>query len=147
MVEFHHELSDRSVYLRYFHPIKLDARVAHERLTRKCFIDYDRELALVAEHADEQGTRHIAGIARMVRNHSDLGAEVAFIVADKYQNRGLGSHLLGCLVAVARREGIAQLEGAMLAENYNMKDIFTRAGFRFGAPADGTVEAKLNLQQ
>lgn len=79
----------------------------------------------------------------MVRNHSDAGAEVAFIVADRFQNRGLGSHLLECLVTVARREGIAYLEGAMLAENYNMKDLFSRAGFRFGAPMDGTISAKL----
>src|SRR5262249_24359225 len=147
VVEFHHQLSDQSVYFRYFHPIKLDVRVAHERLMTKCFIDYDRELALVAEHADEHGARHIAGIARMVRNHSDQGAEVAFIVADQYQHRGLGSHLLQCLIAVARCEGVAYLEGAMLAENYNMKDIFSRAGFRFGSPMDGTVSARLQVLQ
>ena len=145
MVEFHHQLSDRSVYFRYFHPLKLDVRVSHERLITKCFIDYDRELALVAEYADEQGSRHIAGIARMVRNHADLGAEVAFIVADKYQNRGLGSYLLDCLIAVARREGVGYLEGSMLAENYNMKDIFSRAGFRFGSPMDGTISAMLKI--
>lgn len=142
VVEFHQELSDRSVYFRYFHPLKLDVRVAHERLITKCFIDYDREMALVAEQ-DALGARHIAGIARMVRNHSDAGAEVAFIVADRFQNRGLGSHLLECLVTVARREGIVYLEGAMLAENYNMKDLFSRAGFRFGTPMDGTISAKL----
>ena len=146
VVEFHHQLSDRSVYFRYFHPIRLDARVAHERLITKCFIDYDRELALVAEHTDEHGARHIAGIARMIRNHADQGAEVAFIVADKYQKRGLGSHLLECLIAVARREGVAYLEGAMLAENFNMKDIFSRAGFRFGMPEDGAIPAKLTFQ-
>jgi len=145
VVEFHRQLSDQSVYFRYFHPLKLDTRVAHERLITKCFIDYDRELALVAEHADEHGERQIAAIARMARNRSDLGAEVAFIVADKYQHRGLGSHLLDCLIAIARREGITHLDGAMLAENYNMSDIFRRAGFRFGSPADGTVEARLNL--
>ena len=146
VVEFHHQLSDRSVYFRYFHPLRLDVRVSHERLITKCFIDYDRELALVAEYADDQGARHIAGIARMVRNHADLGAEVAFIVADKYQNRGLGSYLLDCMIAVARREGVGYLEGSMLAENYNMKDIFSRAGFRFGSPMDGTISAMLNLQ-
>lgn len=144
VVEFHQQLSDRSVYFRYFHPLKLDVRVAHERLVTKCFIDYDRELALVAEQ-NEKDSRHIVAIARMVRNHSDAGAEVAFIVADKFQHRGLGSHLLDCLVAVARREGVTYLEGAMLAENYNMKDIFSRAGFHFGAPVEGTVSATLRI--
>src|SRR5205823_1816906 len=52
MVKFHQGLSERSVRLRYFAPLKLGQRVAHERLTRVCFNDYDRELALVAEHVD-----------------------------------------------------------------------------------------------
>lgn len=145
VVEFHHQLSEQSVYFRYFSPLRLDTRVAHERLITKCFIDYDRELALVAEHTDEHGVRQIAGIARMIRNHANHGAEVAFLVADQYQKRGLGSHLLECLIAVARREGVAHLEGAMLAENYNMKDIFSRAGFRFELPEEGTIGARLDL--
>ena len=49
LVKFHETLSERSVSLRYFHAMKLSTRVAHERLTRICFIDYDREMALVAE--------------------------------------------------------------------------------------------------
>ena len=145
MVEFHRQLSEQSVYSRYFHPLKLDVRVSHERLVTKCFIDYDRELALVAEHADESGARHIAGIARLVRGAADESAEVAFVVADQYQKRGLGSHLLQCLIAVARSERITRLEGATLYDNYSMRDLFTRAGFRFGNPEGGTVEARLDL--
>jgi acetyltransferase len=49
MVKFHHSLSDQTVYLRYFGPLKLDQRIAHERLSRLCFIDYDREMALEYE--------------------------------------------------------------------------------------------------
>lgn len=145
VVEFHHQLSERSVYLRYFLPLKLDVRTSHERLITKCFIDYDREIALVAEYTGEDGARHIAGIGRLVRNHTGEGAEVAFIVADKFQNRGLGSHLLECMVQIARREGISELQGAMLAENENMKDLFVRAGFRFGPPQEGMLTAKLAL--
>jgi acetyltransferase len=52
MVRFHESLSEQSVYMRYFHMMKLDQRTAHERLTRICFIDYDREMALVAERTD-----------------------------------------------------------------------------------------------
>ena len=48
MVKFHETLSDRSVYMRFAHMQKLSSRVAHERLITKCFIDYDREMALVA---------------------------------------------------------------------------------------------------
>jgi acetyltransferase len=147
VIEFNHELSDRSVYLRYFLPLKLNVRVSHERLITKVFIDYSREIALAAEYADEQGAKHIAGIARLVRNHSDNGAEVAFIVADKYQNRGLGSHFLESMIAIARTEGISRLDGTVLSENINMKDLLMRAGFHFGSPEDGSVTALLDLSR
>ena len=94
MVDFHHQLSETSVYMRFFLPLKLDFRVSHERLFTKCFIDYEREIGLVAEYADEEGARRIAGIARLIRKHSDNSAEVAFLIADKFQNRGLGTHML-----------------------------------------------------
>ena len=50
MVRFHSTLSDESVYRRFFSQMKLESRTRHERLTRVCFIDYDREMALVAEN-------------------------------------------------------------------------------------------------
>ncbi len=146
VIDFNHQLSDRSVYLRYFLPLKLNVRISHERLITKVFIDYSREIALAAEYADEQGVKHIAGIARLVRSHSGNAAEVAFIVADKFQNRGLGSHLMESMIDVARAEGIAQLEGTVLSENTNMKDLLMRAGFHFGPPEDGAVSALLDLQ-
>ena len=67
MIEFHKKLSERSVYLRYFQPLKLTQRTAHERLTRICFIDYNREMALVAERKNEAANRRSwpsAGSAR-----------------------------------------------------------------------------------
>jgi acetyltransferase len=146
MVDFHHQLSETSVYMRFFLPLKLDFRVSHQRLFTKCFIDYDREIGLVAEYADEHGTRRMAGIARLIRKHSDNSAEVAFLVADKFQNRGLGTHLLEQIIAIARKEGISTLEGATLSDNFNMKDMFIKAGFRFAPPEDGVATAELRLE-
>jgi len=146
MVDLHQQLSEMSVYMRFFLPIKLDARVAHERLFTKCFIDYDREMALVAEYADETSARHLAGIARMIRRRSDNSVEVAFLVADKFQNRGLGTYLLERVISIARDEGIASLEASTLADNLNMRDVFVRAGFRISAPEDGVVTALLTLK-
>jgi acetyltransferase len=130
--------------MRYFLPLKLDVRVAHERLFTKCFIDYDRELALVAEYTVD-GSRHLAGIARMIRNHTGNSAEVAFLVADQFQHRGLGTYLLESAVKIARQESIAVLEATTLSENFNMKDMFVRAGFHFSVPEDGVVTATLRL--
>ena len=145
MVDFHHQLSETSVYMRFFLPLKLDFRVSHERLFTKCFIDYDREIGLVAEYTDELGARRMAGIARLIRKHSDNSAEVAFLVADKFQNRGLGTHMLEKIVQIARKEGISTLEGATLSDNFNMKDMFIKAGFRFAPPEDGVATAELRL--
>ena len=145
MVEFHRQLSETSVYLRFFLPLKLDFRTSHERLFTKCFIDYDREIALVAEYTNEEGARRLAGIARLIRKHSDNNAEVAFLVADKFQNRGLGTQLLNLVIDIARKEGISGLEGATLSENFGMKDMFVRAGFKFSPPEDGVVTAFLHL--
>jgi len=58
MVKFHETLSERSVYLRYLQALQLSQRVTHERLLRRCFIDYDREMALVAESANAHNADH-----------------------------------------------------------------------------------------
>src|ERR1039457_5558005 len=95
MVKFHETLSDRSVYLRYFCSLSLSRRVAHERLLRICFGDYDREVALVAEDTDPgTGERRIIGVGRMNKLHTRNEAEVAALVTDRYQKLGLGYELL-----------------------------------------------------
>ena len=101
MVRFHETLSERSVYLRYFHLMNLEQRIAHERLTRICFIDYDREMALVAERRNpETGEREILGVGRLSKIHGTNEAEVAVLVSDQWQGRGLGKELLARLLLV-----------------------------------------------
>ena len=89
IVKFHGTLSNRSVTLRYFHAMTLSSRVAHERLTRICFIDYDREMALVTEHQDPQtGDREIIGVGRLSKIRGTNEAEFALIVSDPFQAQG-----------------------------------------------------------
>src|SRR5215217_2223203 len=87
MVEFHESLSEQSVYMRYFHMLGLDQRTAHERLTRICFIDYDREMALVAERTDpETGEKEIMGVARLSRRGGVTDeAEFSVLISDRFQ--------------------------------------------------------------
>jgi acetyltransferase len=80
-----------------------------------------------------------------VRGRSNEGAEVAFIVVDKFQNRGLGSRLLDCIISVARAEGVKKLEAEVLSDNHSMREMFTREGFHFEEPDSGTVAAALEL--
>src|SRR6185503_15897865 len=70
MVKFHQTLSERSVYYRYFTPLRVEQRVAHERLARLCFIDYEREMALVVEHKNPKtDAREILGVGRLSKLH------------------------------------------------------------------------------
>lgn len=147
MVEFHRHLSERSVYYRYFSPLELSFRTSHERLTPRCFVDFDRELALVAEHVDENGRSSIVGVARLMREHSGDSAEIAFVVSDKFQRRGLGSYLLQQTIAIAKQEGISSIHAVVLYENSGMQNLFQRAGFNFSEPEAGVVSVGLELRE
>ena len=148
MVKFHETLSDRSVYLRYFHMEKLSSRVAHERLIRRCFVDYDREIALVAEIMNHvKGDREIIAIGRLTRSPGTRDAEVAVLVTDRYQHAGLGSALVARLIQIARDEKLERIVATILLENTAMHSILSRQGFRIQGTADvGVVEAVLALR-
>ncbi len=89
MVKFHETLSEESVYNRYFSALKLSQRVAHERLTRICFNDYDREIALVAELKVPKGEeKKILGVGRLSKQHGRNEAEFAVLVSDEWQRPG-----------------------------------------------------------
>jgi acetyltransferase len=131
LVKFHSALSERSVSLRYFHAMKYTARVAHERLTRICFIDYDREMALVADRKDpETGEHEILGVGRLSKIRGTKEAEFALVVADRYQGLGLGTELLSRLLQVGRDENIDRIFGDILPENVEMQKICEKLGFK-----------------
>ena len=124
MVEFHGTLSDSTVYLRYFQMQKLDSRVAHERLIRNCFLDYDREMALVADRVDASTGRHeLLGVGRLARQRQMGKAELGVVVADRCQGVGLGTELVHRLLEIARIEKIRSVEAHILLENVTMRAI------------------------
>jgi len=147
LVDFHNTLSERSVYLRYFHWMKLEQRTEHERLTRMCFIDYDRQMAFVAERNDPiNGDRQIVAVGRLVKSHMADEAELAVIVSDGFQRRGIGTGIVRQLVEFARAEKLQRLTAAMLFENRPMQKVFERLGFRIQQGADSeSIEAELIL--
>jgi acetyltransferase len=150
MVKFHETLSEQSVYMRYFHMMRLDQRTAHERLTRICFIDYDREMALVAEHTDPAtGEREIMGVARLSRNGADPSeAEFSVLVSDPFQRRGVGTLLVERLLEVGREEGLRRITAEILLDNRPMQRISERLGFRLHRDLeDMVVKAELDLYQ
>ena len=131
MVKFHETLSEQTVYHRYFSALKLSQRVAHERLTRICFNDYDREIALVAEHTmlrtEEQV---ILGVGRLSKLHGTNEAEFALLVSDAWHGLGLGEELLKRLVEIGRVEKLDRITGQILPENHAMQHICQKIGFQ-----------------
>jgi acetyltransferase len=146
MVKFHETLSDRTVYLRYFGSLSLRTRIAHERLVRICFGDYDREMALVAEHLDGVRNPEIIGVGTLSRLHGRDEAEVAVLVSDKCQNQGLGTELLSRAIHVAREEKIRAISGEMLQDNIAMQMILRTLGFQIQMPdCASSVRARLEF--
>ncbi|HET9870865.1 MAG TPA: GNAT family N-acetyltransferase, partial [bacterium] len=146
MHAFHQSLSERSVYMRYFEPLHFSERVAHERLIRICFIDYAREMALVADYQDASGKHEILGVGRLSPGRDPLEREFSLLVSDQWQNRGLGSALLSELAGIGRSEGLAAIQGHILPENQPMRRLCERLGFEIRLSGDSrNLEARLTL--
>jgi len=147
LIKFHETLSERSVYLRYFYPMKLSQRIAHERLTRMCFIDYDREMALVADYRDPKtGTREILAVGRLRKLHGTDEAEFSLLIGDRYQHQGLGTELLRRLLQIGRDEKLRRIVADILPDNRDMQRVCEKLGFRLHwAMETGVVRAEIDL--
>lgn len=140
---FHEMLSDRSVSLRYLSPVLLQERTRRERLVRACFIDYDKEIALVAETTDGD----VIAIGRLRKLPQRSGASFSLLVADPYQRQGIGTEMLTRLVEIAKQEGLAHLFALMTPENELMRRMLEKFGFRlhFHRKKTGLVEGELAI--
>ncbi len=147
LVQFHQTLSERSVYMRYFSPLTLSARTAHERLIRMCFIDYDREMALVVDREDPAtGAHAIVAVGRLIKLYGKAEAEYAGLVSDLFQGHGLGTEVLRQLLQVARDEGLCRIVAETLPENRGMQRVFEKLGFRLRHRfSEGIVLADIEL--
>nr|MBP8261224.1 GNAT family N-acetyltransferase [Verrucomicrobiota bacterium] len=147
MVKFHETLTERSVYQRYFQPINLADRIAHERLTCICFNDYDREIALVVERANpKSGAPEILGVGRLSKVPFHSEAEFAILIADAYQRQGMGSELLRLLLKIARQEKIAVVRAKIHPENHEMRRICERLKFHLvEAKDEPLIRAEIKL--
>jgi acetyltransferase len=145
LVKFHHTLSEESVYFRYFHLMTLNRRIAHERLTRICYIDYDREMALVIDRKNPQTGEHdVLGAGRLSKSHGANEAEFAMLVADQYQKQGLGTELLRQLIQIGRDEALDAITAEILHENRPMQRVCEKLGFAMKRTPD-FVDARLAL--
>jgi acetyltransferase len=147
MVEFHKSLSDETVLLRYARAMDLSERIAHERLSRISFIDYDRTMTLVVEDRDPSSNeRKIIGVARLSKIFGTSDAQFAMIVADDYQGKGLGTELLNRLIDVGRDEGLERIFAEMLLDNDSMKTLCEKLGFEVGVDEEDNDKLRAVLE-
>ena len=129
-------MSERSVYFRFFSPVKrLSDAMAH----RLAVVDYNDRFALVATTHRPSAKERIVGVARYDRAAGTDIAEVAVAVIDEFQRRGLGGALLAILAGVAREHGIKSFSLIVLPENQQMLGLLRKMGWIHQARVTGGV--------
>jgi acetyltransferase len=147
MRPFHATISDQSVYTRYAQYLRLSERIAHDYLSRMCFIDYLREMTLVALYTDAAKTPQIVGVGQLVMEPNCNEAEFAVLITDEFQRRGMGTEILRQLVAIGRREHVDRIVGYILRNNTPMLSACRDLGFHIERePGDPMVRSILDLR-
>ncbi len=144
MDDFNRSLSPASIYLRYFHPVATTQLTSHEQLARLTFIDYDREMTLVAEKGRD-GDRQILGMGQLTKLTGSDDAEFAILINDDYQRTGLGTELLTRLLDIGRDEGIEHVMAEILPENAGMRRVCEKLGFQMERTAENDIFAEIAL--
>lgn len=139
--EMFEQLSTQTKYFRFFGYIP---NVSHDLLTRFTQIDYDREMAFVAE-VEEDGVKKLAGVVRLISDAYNTQAEFAIVVADPWQGNGLGNKLADYMLSFARSKDIQKVYAVFLKENKVMAHMFRRRGFEIKAKDYESFYAELSL--
>jgi len=133
-------LSEETMRFRFFQQIR---DVPHETLTRYCNIDYDREIAIVAE--EKKDTRKIIGVSRLILEPGRRCGEFAVVVGDQWQGLGLGSKLVDYVVKISKDMRLKTIGGAILSRNPKMIRLCTKKGFKMEPVDEDTVRATMKL--
>jgi len=139
--EFMKSLSVETMRFRFFEIIK---EMSHETLTRYCNLDYDREIAVIAEL--QESNKPIIGAVRLIIEPGGNSGEFAVLVGDKWQGLGLGSKLMDLLVEIGKDMRVDKIYGYVSANNYKMLQLCKKKGFKVETFDEETVKASLFLQ-
>jgi acetyltransferase len=141
-LEMFRNFSEESIRYRFFQIIK---DTPHEVRVRYCNIDYDREMAIVAE-LTEDDHKKILGVVRVSVEPNQKSGEIAFIVADPWQGLGLGTKMVDYVLEICKDMKLETIYAIMLPDNQRAISLMTKMGFDVKYLDDGTVKAVLNLK-
>ncbi len=141
--EMFYTFSEQTKYLRYHGSLK---SLPHNKLQVFCNVDYDTEMALVVVRG-QAGHEEILGVGRYMTNPGKRSAEMAFVVSDNWQRKGIGTHLFKRLVEIGRQAGLVQFNADVLPENSGMLKIFHRSGLNTETQTEeGVVRVTMSLE-
>ena len=129
---FVRELSAQSKYFRFMQGLN---ELTQQMLVRFTQLDYHRELAMIAVLEDPSHETEL-GVARYVMNPDGKSCEFALVVADKWQNRGIGSRLMTTLIDAARQRGFTSMDGEIMTSNHHMLALVEHLGFSIRTSSD-----------
>jgi acetyltransferase len=135
-------LSEETLKRRFFQVIK---SVTHEMLIKMCNIDYDREMAIVAEIRENQ-KRTFVGLGGLMVEPDFKKGEFGVVVHDQYQGKGIGYKLIDSLIGIAQEKGLEEFYGVVLSENKRMIELCQKLGFVVKPLPDGLCSLELALK-
>lgn len=137
-------LSSQTLYYRFLGYIP---KITHDLLTRFTQIDYDREMAVIAEIEDlTDGERKMIGVVRIVADAWGEKAEYAIVVADDWQHKGLGAIMTDYILEIAREKGIKTIYANVLSSNKGMLGLFKKLNFQLTKEDFESYYAELKLE-
>jgi acetyltransferase len=142
-LEMFQSFSEEAIRYRFFQLIK---DTPHEVRVRYCNIDYDREIAIVAELSEENRKR-ILGVGRLSIEPDGKTGELAFIIGDQWQGQGLGTKVVDHVLEIAKEMGVETVYAIMLPDNRRALNLTKKMGFKLESLDDGTVKGTLDLKE
>ncbi len=140
--ELFQSFSEQTMRFRFFQVIR---EMSHETLTRYCNIDYNREIAIVAQTGEDE-KRRIIGVARLILQPGRKSGEFAVVVGDRWQGLGLGSKLVDYIVEISKDMGLDNICGDVIAANLKMFRLCEKKGFKMEPLDEEITKASLELK-
>jgi acetyltransferase len=135
--------SKESIYHRFRYDFYFDS---HEVATQFCFIDYDREIAIVAE-IEEEGKRKIIGVGRLIADPDVEVMEYAILITDTWQKKELGFIITEYCMEIAKMRDVKKLVAETTRDNKPMISVFKKLNFKIRFNEDTTVSVSKDLSE
>ena len=139
--ELFRTFSEKTTYFGFFHVLR---EASHLTLARFCNIDYNREMAIIAE-LKEKDKRQIVGMTRLAVQPDRQSGEASIVVGDPWQDKGLGTAMFDYILEVGKDMGLKKIFSEVLSENTKMKHILFTRGFDIKPIDEETYLATIEL--